>query len=261
MESVAIAKENVRAEIVPERGAIVTSIQVGGAELLYLDRGTLEDPAKNVRGGIPILFPFAGKLPEENFIPAGTKMKQHGFGRNKRWGIASQHADRVVLKLVQDSETRAQYPYEFEVEYAATILPRGLSVEFRVRNHGAKPLPLSPGWHPYCRCPAGKKSQVTSDVPGLGADRFRNDQEFDFGAEASANGRACFNVPGLGKIAINFTPGMRHMQFWSLPGKEFICLEPFWGPANTVNTDRRLDIQAKQSGGLFMQIELLEAGN
>jgi galactose mutarotase-like enzyme len=50
------------ATIAPHRGAIVTSLRIAGRELLYLDRATFDDPSKNVRGGIPVLFPTPGKL-------------------------------------------------------------------------------------------------------------------------------------------------------------------------------------------------------
>lgn len=64
---------DVRAMVVPARGALVASLQVAGRDVLYLDRATLDDPTKNVRGGIPVLFPFAGKLADELFVPARTK--------------------------------------------------------------------------------------------------------------------------------------------------------------------------------------------
>ena len=40
------------AEIVPERGAICTRLRFDNDELLFLDKSTLEDLSKNVRGGI-----------------------------------------------------------------------------------------------------------------------------------------------------------------------------------------------------------------
>ena len=51
------------ATVVPERGGLVTRFAVGARELLYLDPATLADPTKNVRGGVPVLFPFAGRPP------------------------------------------------------------------------------------------------------------------------------------------------------------------------------------------------------
>jgi len=247
---------DVAAQVVPERGAIVTSLRVGTKDVLFLDRATLEDPTKNVRGGIPVLFPYAGKLVDELFVPAGTKMKQHGFGRNKPWALRERRRDFARLAVVQDAETRAQYPYDYEADYGVSLLPRGLQVELLVDNNGTRPLPLSPGWHPYFRCPAAKKAQVTGDVAGLTADKLGDDREFDFGLVPPSTGRTRFEVPGLGVLRISFSPQMRHMQFWSQPGKDFICLEPFYGPTNTINTDKRLEVAPGQAREVWMRIEL-----
>lgn len=75
----------VEAAVSPERGAIVTHLRIGEQEILFLDRATFEDPVKNVRGGVPILFPFAGRLSDDQFVPANTRIGQHGFARNKPW--------------------------------------------------------------------------------------------------------------------------------------------------------------------------------
>jgi galactose mutarotase-like enzyme len=255
-ETIALASGDVTAQVVPGRGGIVTALAVAGSEILFLDRATLDDATKNVRGGIPILFPFAGKLEDERFLPAGTRMKQHGFGRNKPWAVRTKSADALRLSLVQDEETRAQYPYDFDVEYGVQLLPRGLQVELVVHNRGPKPLPVSPGWHPYFRCPAARKAEVTSDVSGLRpAEQFSDAREFDFGLEAPADGRARFDLPGLGGLRLSFSPAMRHLQLWSQPGRDFVCLEPFYGPNNTVNTDRRMDIAPGQARDFWMRIE------
>lgn len=256
-ETHALVSGDVRVEIVPERGAIVTSLRVAGKDVLYLDRATLEDPAKNVRGGIPVLFPFAGRLPDELFIPAGTRMKQHGFGRNKPWRVTEKRADLLRMQLAQDADTAEQYPYSYDAEYTVLVLPRGVQVEFLMRNTGAPPLPVSPGWHPYFCCPPEKKREVSGDVAGLTPDQLGNDCEFDFGLVAPASGRARFRIAELGALALSFSPEMRHLQFWSQPGKDFICLEPFYGPPNTINTDRRLEVPPGQARGLWMRIELL----
>jgi galactose mutarotase-like enzyme len=255
-ETITLASGEVTVQVAPGRGGIVSGLAVGGSEVLYLDRATLDDPTKNVRGGIPILFPFAGKLEDERFRPAGTRMKQHGFGRNKPWTVRAKSGDALRLALLPDDETRAQYPYDFEVEYGVQVLPRGLQVELVVFNRGPKPLPVSPGWHPYFHCPAARKAEVTGDVPGLRpAEQFSDAREFDFGLEAPANGRARFDLPGLGGLRLSFSPAMRHLQLWSQPGRDFVCLEPFYGPNNTVNTDRRMDVPPGQARDFWMRIE------
>src|ERR1700690_249540 len=104
-EAITLAYGDVTAEVVPARGAIVAALTVGGTDVLYLDRATLDDPAKNVRGGIPLLFPFAGKLADETFALTGTKMKQHGFGRNRAWTVAERTPASVRMTLAADAET------------------------------------------------------------------------------------------------------------------------------------------------------------
>jgi galactose mutarotase-like enzyme len=102
------------------------------------------------------------------------------------------------------------------------------------------------------------KSRVTGDVEGFTADKIGNEREFDFGLVPPPDGRTKFRIPELGGVKIDFSPTMRHMQFWSLPGKDFVCLEPFYGPTNTINTDRRVDVPAGLSEELWMRIELEE---
>src|SRR5271170_3548910 len=90
-----------RASLVPERGAIVTQLRLGGRERLYLDDATLTDSTKNVRGGIPLLFPSPGKLEGGRFTRGGKsgEMKQHGFARDLAWTVASAEAAQAVLTL------------------------------------------------------------------------------------------------------------------------------------------------------------------
>jgi len=166
LETITLASGEVTAQIVPGRGGIVTALAVGGQDVLFLDPATLADPTKNVRGGIPILFPFAGKLEDERFRPAGTRMKQHGFARNKPWAVREQRADGVRLGLVQDDETRAQYPYEYDVEYGVHLLPRGLQVELVVHNRGSQPLPISPVSIFSARCPGTAPDRRKSGISG-----------------------------------------------------------------------------------------------
>ncbi len=257
-EVLTLARGDVVVRIVPERGALVASLAVSGKEILYLDEATLHDPTKNVRGGIPVLFPYAGKLVDGRFLAAGTLMKQHGFGRNRPWAIEDKGPTEVGVRLVQDASTHAQYPYEYEVDYRISVLRRGVEVRLIVRNAGTRPLPISPGWHPYFRCPAARKAEVTGNVAGFTPERIGDDREFDFGLVPPPTGKTHFRIPETGQVNIDFSKALRHMQFWSLPGKDFICLEPFYGPNDTINTAGRLDVLAGLSEELWMRIELDE---
>jgi len=238
-----IAFGDVRAEIVPERGALVTALRVGARDVLYLDRSTLDDPTKNVRGGIPLLFPFAGKLVDETFTLTNTKMKQHGFARNRAWTVTERDAASLQMTLVADAETRAQYPFELTVHHRAMIVPDGLQLELTIIA-GAQALPISPGWHPYFACPTADKARVH--------DGFTDEREFDFGTIAPIDGHSQF----ANGITLEASPELRHLQFWSQPGKPFVCLEPFYGPAGTINTDQRGWVPAGQARTFWMRIRV-----
>src|SRR3954463_2266927 len=121
MESIAFG--DVRADVVPERGALVTALRVGTRDVLYLDPETLADPTKNVRGGIPLLCPFAGKLVDETLALTGTKMKQHGFARNRAWTVTERDAGSLTMTLAADAETRAQFPFDFTAHHRVMIVP------------------------------------------------------------------------------------------------------------------------------------------
>jgi len=253
---VELVSGDVAVSIVPERGAIVSAVRVRDRELLYMDRATLDNPTQNVRGGIPVLFPFSGKLAGETFALTGTRMKQHGFGRNKPWTVSERGATWARMTLAADPDTRVQWPYEFTAEQTVMIVPSGVHIELAIVA-GDQALPVSPGWHPYFALPASEKSAVRGDVPGFTSDRLGDDREFDFGVTAPTLGRATFELPQVGRIRLSFSPEMRHLQFWSQPGKPFICLEPFHGPANTVNTDGRAWVPATQARTFWMRLELL----
>ena len=128
-----------------------------------------------------------------------------------------------------------------------------------VHNRGPRPLPVSPGWHPYFRCPAARKARGhRATCAGLRpADQFDERPGVRFRPRgARSSGRARFELPGLGGLRLSFSPAMRHLQLWSQPGRDFVCLEPFFGPNDTVNTDRRMDVPPGQARDFWMRIEV-----
>ena len=159
--------------ICPSRGAIVTRFRVGDRgerELLYLDESTLLDPGKNVRGGIPLLFPSPGKLAGDRYARGGHagSMKQHGFARDVAWQVKSHEARggtgtggtdgtrgagaaTATLAIESSDATRAMYPWDFRAEITYTLRGRCLRLDFAVENTGAETMPFGFGVHPYFR--------------------------------------------------------------------------------------------------------------
>lgn len=124
-------------------GAHVTHFQKQGEPpLLFLSNQSRFEPGVPIRGGIPIIFPWFGKLAD--------KPGQHGFVRNRTW----------TLKEITTTETgiitaRLRLPPCPElgdggiaVEYAVTISDT-LSAELIVTNRSARTYGFENCLHTY----------------------------------------------------------------------------------------------------------------
>jgi galactose mutarotase-like enzyme len=227
------------ATLVPGRGGLISAFKVSQRQILYLNESTLVDATRNVRGGIPILFPFAGKLVDNVLLDTGTIIGQHGFARSFPWAIAPIAADAAVLSLRCSPETRRIFPYEFATHQTVRVSPNRLHVELAVANEGKKPMPLAPGWHPYFPCLAAERPRVQFDPDDLLPPAALSDAEIDLGISIKPLRSVSFRIPSLGKVTLGFSPNMTHLQIWALPQENFLCVEPFFGSANCLNTIQR----------------------
>ncbi|MBI4852316.1 MAG: aldose epimerase [Acidobacteria bacterium] len=242
-------------EIVPERGAIISRFEIAGQEIFYLDRETLNDSSKNVRGGNPVLFPICGPLKGGNCEINGNtySMKQHGFARNLAWEVVAaqveEHQASISLELKTSDITLAQYPFEFLVRLTYKITSNALIIEQRYQNLSKEKMPFYAGFHPYFT--ASEKSAVQLYVQADEYDNFLTGKNesvkkvINFDEAPEVNGafhnvkesRVKFSNFGLGKaIEITFEPPYRHVVIWGLKDKPFICVEPWMGLNNSLNT-------------------------
>jgi galactose mutarotase-like enzyme len=256
-----LTNQSCQIQLSPQRGAIVTSLQVQGTEALYLDKATFEDPSKNVRGGIPVLFPLCGPQLE----PA--VMKQHGFARNLPWEVVEHTTESVKLLLKDTQDTRTVYPYSFRYELTYTALPDGLRIEQNISNGSESPMPLQFGFHPYFLI--GEKAGLEFDLPVTTYEDNKSDdsgefQEFDFTRdeidwafpEPMAR-TAGFSDPDRGlEFTVSYGPEYTQLVFWTLKGKPFVCLEP-WSSARFAYPDGNDLHRIEPNEFLKTQIEIL----
>jgi galactose mutarotase-like enzyme len=257
-----------RASIVPERGAIVTRWSLDGRELIYLDEATLLDPKANVRGGVPVLFPSPGKLKDDRF--AKGAMKQHGFGRTQPWRVVADSTSRITLALSDDATTRAQFPFGFAVEMDVSLAGATLRFDLRVTNTGTDPLPFGFGLHPYFAVPTALKS--TARIPTKATRAFDNvtKKTIDLGAIDLASGEvdlhlidhgandASLNWQG-GGVHLRASPELQRWVIWTLPGRDFVCLEPWTCPADALNTgEGLLTLAPGDTRALFVAFDALD---
>lgn len=245
-------------EVVPDRGGIVTRWAVGDRELLYLDRERYADPALSVRGGIPILFPICGNLPDNRYqLPTGEtgELKQHGFARDLPWLLAGydlRDAASITLTLDATPETLAVYPFKFRLEFTYRLRGQQLEIIQNHQNWGDRPMPFSTGLHPYftvadkgaiaLQIPAteyfDQKTQETAAYTGS-LDFDRDELDLRFG-EISQNKAAVTDRTHHSTLELSFDESYGTLVFWTLKDKPFYCLEPWSAPRNALNTGDRL---------------------
>jgi galactose mutarotase-like enzyme len=256
------------ATIAPQRGAIACTFQVGGTRVLFMDDDTLRDLTKNVRGGVPVLFPTPGKLVDDKWSFGGHSgsMKQHGFARNQVWRVTEQGAGHAVLTLESTTETRAQFPWDFTFDMAFTLAGKTLRLEQKVTNKSATPMPFGVGFHPYFQVAEADKGKTTITTNAKRA--FDNvtkktidlavidlvQKEVDLHLLDHGSTECSLVHPG-GTVTLRGSAEYTHWVVWTLAGRDFVCLEPWTCPGNAINTgDRLLTLAPNATRTLSLEI-------
>jgi len=170
-------------------GAHVTHYRpVGQKPLLFLSERSCFEPAKPIRGGIPICFPWFG--PREN-DPAAP---MHGFARVLPWTVESTSAgaDKSVsieLKLESSDATQRYWPYSFIARCRINI-GLSLNVALQVRNTSADSLSFEEALHAYFSVGDVRQVAITGlanttylDRMDSGRQKLQNDQPISIAAE------------------------------------------------------------------------------
>jgi len=129
-------------------GAHVTHYQPRGERpVLFLSAHSWFDAVKPIRGGVPIVFPWFGRLAGDASAPA------HGFARLAEWRMEStaQAADGSVtlaLRLGEADATHAAWPHEYELRYRISV-GSTLEIALDVKNHGTRTISFEEALHTY----------------------------------------------------------------------------------------------------------------
>jgi galactose mutarotase-like enzyme len=246
-----------RLEVVPERGGIITRWQVRGQDLLYMDGDRFADPSLSVRGGIPILFPICGNLPNNTYTHQGKTytLKQHGFARDLPWAVSDHPPqDGITLTLKSNDQTRTVYPFDFELTFIYRLQGNALLIQQRYANRSPEPMPFSTGLHPYFAASdaALEKNQLQFDIPATQltnqieqtqhpfSGKFDFEQaEIDVAFQQVARQEASVTHSGH-RLTLSYDPIYATLVFWTIKGKDYYCLEPWSAPRNALNSGKDL---------------------
>ncbi|MBB3950705.1 aldose 1-epimerase family protein [Aureimonas jatrophae] len=256
----------VTAQIAPAGAELVSLRDAGGAELLWQAGAAWPRHA-------PVLFPIVGRLAGDRLRHENQsfRLTQHGFARDRVFRCVEETATRVTLRLDDDPETRALYPFAFVLEQSYEVDGSTLAVTTRVENPGPDVLPCGVGAHPGFRWPlvdgiakedhaivfdaeeAGEVLSVQGGLLGparplpLEAGRVLALSEALFAADALVMpevasrslrfvARGADGAP-VRELAFSWD-GYRDLGLWSKPdGAPFLCIEPWYSMASPVGWD------------------------
>ncbi|OKH26285.1 aldose epimerase [Chroogloeocystis siderophila 5.2 s.c.1] len=240
-------------EIVPERGGIVARWSIQGQEIFYLDAERFANPDLSVRGGIPILFPICGNLPDNTYTHNGQHytLKQHGFARDLPWKVTdedTQNQASITLVLESNETTRAVYPFNFQLAFTYQLQANQLAILQRITNHSAVAMPFSLGLHPYFL--VHDKTQLQFTIPATeyqdqrtkthhaftGFDFEQDEIDAAFRPLNAANASVRDRDRGLQLHLSWDDTHYTTFVFWTQKGKDFYCVEPWTAPRNALNT-------------------------
>lgn len=259
MEKATIRNECL-AVTVNHRGAELCSIRdAAGIEYIWQ-----ADPA--IWGShAPILFPIVGQVAGGTYTLGGRKfqMKQHGCVRSRRFDLVDRGADFFHFALSADAGTRAQYPFEFQLDIVYRLTGHHLVVQYEVRNKGDEAMPFSIGAHPgfSCAWPDGgnledyflefecaETARRWFIESGLLAERteevFKGGHTITLTPTLFKDGALIFKGLKSAWIALcsrrtsrRITvecAGFPFMGIWAMPGAPYVCIEPWYGHGDPV---------------------------
>lgn len=262
-----------------ENQILRVSIEAKGAELksVYRKDTGLEymwsgDPAFWGKTS-PVLFPIVGALKNNSYNYAGKsfQMARHGFARDMPFMPGEQLTDSITFTLESSEETLKKYPFHFSFSISYRLRQDTLDVVYKVTNKGPEEMHFSVGAHPAFKVPlvegttyedyrlvfekketAGRwpiskdglieRSPLplldNTDTLPLSKTLFSKDALVLKHLLSDSVQLLSFKTPH--GLRFSF-PGFPYLGLWAAPGADFLCIEPWCGIADSVDTDQEIE--------------------
>lgn len=219
----------------------------------------------------PVLFPIVGSLKADTYFykEKACHLSRHGFAREKIFLKDQLSLDEAVFTLTQDTETLALYPFAFILRLRYRLDDNQLTVTYEVSNNGYDALLFSVGAHPAFAVPVVEGTDYDDYYLNFNSTEQLYRWKLQDGLIAdhavplpTQNGilplaHELFYEDAIvlknmqsNRITIGCTKHAHGIHFnfnqfpffgiWAAKDANFICLEPWCGIADSVNSNQQL---------------------
>jgi len=223
----------------------------------------------------PVLFPIVGRLKNNQYYYKDKtyNLNQHGFARDLPFELISQSATTATLSLHANPHTRDKYPFEFRLIISYQLNQHRLQVSYQVENIDTKVLPFSIGAHPGFSCPISGQDRLEDymiefEQPEESDTHLLQDGLFDYRTQPYLQQQQSFPITPhtfdhdalvfhdlksryvrllsqqSGRYVQVSIERFPYLGIWAKPGAPFVCIEPWHGLADYV--DSQGDLFAKK---------------
>lgn len=273
---------------------ISVEIDSKGAELIQIKKNTKQYiwdiDTKFWNKTSPILFPIVGRLKNDIYtIEDDTySLPRHGFARDCEFKISNKKETSIEFLLSENKETLQQFPFEFELKLKYILENNSATLKYTVTNNSEVTMPFSIGAHPAFAIDITKNNyQILFDNDSeLITHELENEQfsgksrKITLENQALPLSYALFEKDALvfknlnSRSLIIFENGnpylkihlgnFPHLGIWTKPNAPFLCIEPWFGYADSVNSNGSIfekkaiqQIEPKQTFECYFTIEIL----
>ncbi|ULC58514.1 aldose 1-epimerase family protein [Flaviramulus sp. BrNp1-15] len=222
----------------------------------------------------PNLFPIIGALKDDSYTFEGASytLPKHGFVRhNQDIKLHKQTENSLTFKLSYNDALLEMYPFKFEFYISYTLIDNTIEILHTIKNCDTKTMYFSVGGHPAFKCPVynnenyndyslefehveNAKRHLIEMETGLISNKtetvFNNSNILDLNHELFDRDALVFKDLTSRKVSLKSKnhgtiltvsyQDFNYLGIWAKPTGNYVCIEPWLGIADSVNTNQKL---------------------
>ena len=248
---------------------LTVGIDTLGSELMYINGAGGTEFLWNGEESVwsyrsPILFPICGGLKNDTYTLNGKAytMPKHGFLRNAEFEGKKISESKAEFILNSNEERMEKLPFEHTFKTVFEVVENTLMVSYIVENRSGKEMYFSVGAHEGYSCPEGiEEYEVQFDEPqtldtycldgtviGNTTQRIiENSKVLSLKTEYFTTDALIFKNVNFKKVTLAHKNSTKkgvlgfdtpnNFLIWQKPGAKYICLEPWDGISDSVDSD------------------------